>query len=495
MPKFYERNKKPMKKKILAALLCAAVLLSSSLGDMPLTVGAAAYENEPSAEETTVLDLEYGASTLAAPTASKESGTITVTKDYPKIKLSAEKGTIYYSLNGGEYQKYTSAITITKNSTIKAYAQSGSTKSKTVTFKYKLKPKVTITVKKITGSYLVEFDTKVDRVTLYYTTDGSEPTTSSEWYRFSPLRITSTTKIRVLAVKDGWTNAKLSKNVTIAGSSPVAPTKSTEDIYEDPSTEISTETLSDGTLRWINITTDVSPVFAYSMKTKDLWYTGAVFDEVVFPSEINGIPVESVAVHGEYVNPGRIKSITIPDTVTRLGGNGDGAFGGCSSITSLVLPDGITSIGPNEFRRCVSLKSVNIPDGVTEFGECAFMGCESLKSINIPDGITEIKNHTFDGCKSLKSVTIPDGVRYLGSRAFADCTSLKSVTIPDSVEVIAGDAFSGCTSLKSVTLPDTLKDIWGSVWFDGCTCTVTYKGKKYTSKDNYEALYKALSGK
>lgn len=488
-------TKKPMKKKILTASLCAAILLSSLLEDMPLTIGAAAYESEPSAEETASLDLAYGASTLAAPTASRESGTITVTKDYPTVKLSAKKGTIYYSLNGGEYQEYTSEIKLTKNSTIKAYAQNGSTKSKTVKFKYKLKPEVTITVKKVTGSYLVEFDTKVDRTYIYYTTDGSKPTTSSEWYRFSPLRITSTTKIRVLAVKDGWTNAKLSKNITIAGSSPAAPapTKSTEDIYKDPSFLISKETLSDGTLRWINITTEVSPVFAYSMKTKDLWYNGAVFDEVVFPSEINGMPVESVAVHGDYVNKGRIKSITIPDTVTRLADVGGGAFGGCSSITSLVLPDGITSIGQDEFRSCVSLKSVNIPDGVTEIGERAFMGCESLKSINIPNGVTEIGNHTFDGCKSLKSVTIPDGVTYLGSRAFADCTSLKSVTIPDSVEVIT-DTFSGCTSLKSVTLPDKLKSLHAGA-FDGCTCTVTYKGKKYTSKDNYEALYRAVKGK
>lgn len=478
-----------MKKKILTASLCAAILLSSLLEDMPLTIGAAAYESEPSAEETTVLDLEYGASTLAAPTASRESGTITVTKDYPTVKLSAKKGTIYYSLNGGEYQKYTSAIKLTKNSTIKAYAQSGSTKSKTVTFKYKLKPKVDITVKKITGAYLVEFDTKVDNVDIYYTTDGSEPTTSSTRYYFSPIQIVRTTKIRAIVVKKDWATAKLSKNITIAGTSPAAPqSKSTEDISKDASTEISTETWSDGTLRAIDITTEVSPVFRYWVKNKEVWYTGTVFDEVVFPSEVNGMPVESVAVHGDYVNPGRIKSITIPDTVTRLGG-----FGGCSSITSLVLPDGITSIGQDEFRSCVSLKSINIPDGVTEIGERAFMGCESLKSINIPNGVTEIGNHTFDGCKSLKSVTIPDGVIHLGSRAFADCTSLKSVTIPDSVEVII-DTFSGCTSLKSVTLPDKLKSLYAGA-FDGCTCTVTYKGKKYTSKDNYEALYRAVSGK
>ncbi|MDE6030101.1 MAG: chitobiase/beta-hexosaminidase C-terminal domain-containing protein, partial [Oscillospiraceae bacterium] len=226
--------------KTIAALVLSAAILSP-LGDMPLTVGAAAEEEqycgEYSAEESKYLELEeYGASTLAAPTASRKSGTITCTKDYTTVKLSAEKGTVYYSLNDGEYKKYTSAIKLTKNSTIKAYAQSGSTKSKTVTFTYKLKPKVTISTKKITGGYLVEFVTNVDNVDIYYTSDGSKPTTSSTRYYFSPTQIVRTTKFRAIAVKKNWATASLSKTITIAGTSPVAPTRSTADV----STKITT---------------------------------------------------------------------------------------------------------------------------------------------------------------------------------------------------------------------------------------------------------------
>ncbi|MDE6030205.1 MAG: hypothetical protein K2G32_01105, partial [Oscillospiraceae bacterium] len=99
-------------KTITALVLSAAIL--SPIGDMPLTIGAAARE----AEESRYLELEeYGADTLAAPTASRKSGTITCTKDYATVKLSAAKGTVYYSLNGAAYKKYTSAVKLTKNST------------------------------------------------------------------------------------------------------------------------------------------------------------------------------------------------------------------------------------------------------------------------------------------------------------------------------------------------------------------------------------------
>lgn len=434
-----------MKKKILTASLCAAILLSSFLEEMPLAIGAAAYESEPSAEETACLDLEYGASTLAAPTASKESGTITCSKDYAKIKLSAEKGTIYYSLNGEDYKKYTSSIKLTKNSTIKAYAQSGSTKSETVTFTYKLKPEITVDVSYAYWGRGVALDTKVSGVKIYYTTDGSKPTTSSKQLHISNygdavIQPSKTTKLRVLAVKSGWSSARLTENIVLGDR--------VVDIA-DPKNDF--------------------PLFKYREKLHLLTYVGVLEKEIVFPSEVDGMPVKSVATDSSGTASfylGSIERITIPDSVTYLG---DSAFSGCGSLKSLVLPDSITSIGDGAFAFCSSLKSITIPSGVTKISDKTFKGCSALKSVTLPSGVTEIGDFAFDGCRSLKSINIPDGVTHIGYYAFADCESLQNVTLPDSFKY------------------------YNYTTFSGCTCTVTYKGKKYTSKDDYQELYDAFN--
>ncbi len=83
-------------------------------------------------------------------------------------------------------------------------------------------------------------------------------------------------------------------------------------------------------------------------------------------------------------------------------------------------------------------------------GECAFV-CTSLTSITIPDSVTSIGNSAFASCASLTSITIGEGVTSMGTSAFYNCTSLASITIPDSVTSIGRDAFEGCKSLKSVT--------------------------------------------
>ncbi len=142
-----------------------------------------------------------------------------------------------------------------------------------------------------------------------------------------------------------------------------------------------------------------------------------------------------------------LTSVTIPDSVTTIERD---AFSGCSSLTSITIPDGVTSIGERAFYGCGSLTSVTIPDSVTTIEHDAFSGCSSLTNVTIPDSVTTIEHDAFSGCSSLTNVTIPDSVTSIGYSAFFGCGCLTSVTIPNSVTSIGGSAFYACSSLTSV---------------------------------------------
>ena len=193
-----------------------------------------------------------------------------------------------------------------------------------------------------------------------------------------------------------------------------------------------------------------------------------------------------------------IKSVVIENGVTSIG---DFAFYGCKGLTSITIPDSVTSIDVCAFYGCTGLTSVTIPDSVTSIGDSAFYGCKGLTSVTIPDSVTSIGYAAFYGCTGLTRVNIsnitawcnisfmestsnplmyahnlylndnivtdliiPDSVTNIGSNTFAGCTGLTSVTIPDSVTSIENSAFYGCTGLTSVTIPDSVTSISSSAF-------------------------------
>ncbi len=143
------------------------------------------------------------------------------------------------------------------------------------------------------------------------------------------------------------------------------------------------------------------------------------------------------------------------------------AFEGCTSLTSVVIPDSVTSIGAYAFSFCSSLTSVTIGSGVTCLDNGTFYYCTSLTDVVIPDSVTSIEYYVFYGCSSLTSVVIPDSVTRIGVDTFNDCSSLTSVAIPDSVTSIGNCAFEDCTSLTRVTIGSGVKSI-GERAFYGC---------------------------
>ncbi|MBQ3606465.1 MAG: leucine-rich repeat domain-containing protein [Muribaculaceae bacterium] len=142
-----------------------------------------------------------------------------------------------------------------------------------------------------------------------------------------------------------------------------------------------------------------------------------------------------------------LTSVSIPNSVTSIGAS---TFQGCTGLTSISIPNSVTSIGASTFQGCTGLTSISIPNSVTSIGASTFQGCTGLTSISIPDSIAYIGQHVFQGCTNLTDITIANSVTKIGYRAFSDCVSLTSITIPDSVAEISSEAFKGCTGLTTI---------------------------------------------
>ena len=138
-----------------------------------------------------------------------------------------------------------------------------------------------------------------------------------------------------------------------------------------------------------------------------------------------------------------------------------------SSLTSVTIPNSVTSIGEYAFANCSSLTSLTIGNSVAFIGDGAFQGCSGLTSMTIPNSVTSIGRDAFNACSSLTSVTIPNSVTSIGSWVFCNCRSLTSVTIPNNVTSIGYEAFGYCGSLTSVTIPNSVISI-GELAFDYC---------------------------
>ncbi|MBO7621816.1 MAG: leucine-rich repeat domain-containing protein [Victivallales bacterium] len=145
--------------------------------------------------------------------------------------------------------------------------------------------------------------------------------------------------------------------------------------------------------------------------------------------------------------------VIIPNGVDRIP---DYAFSG-SDLRSVMIPEGVISIGDGAFNDCMELKSISIPPGVKNIGPFAFEGCLKLENVELPPGVTNIEDYAFEGCKQLKKIVIPDGVVEICRYAFANCESLESVTLPSTLQRIDGYAFSVCSRNLKMTM--NLKDV------------------------------------
>ena len=188
-----------------------------------------------------------------------------------------------------------------------------------------------------------------------------------------------------------------------------------------------------------------------------------------------------------------IKSVIIGNGITSVGAS---SFPHCAALESVTIGNDVRTIGYYAFSDCTGLTSVTMGNSVSCIGDYAFDDCKALTRINInsieawcktefsnyssnplvyadnlyfngtlltnliiPDSVTSISARVFEYCTGITSITIPDSVTSIGEAAFRGCSGLTSVTIGNSVTSIGNYAFCNCTSLKSITIPDSVTSI------------------------------------
>ena len=232
----------------------------------------------------------------------------------------------------------------------------------------------------------------------------------------------------------------------------------------------------------IGFARDSLPQLQLTAEAADKTYIGAAYGLQLEYEELDDGTVEITKFISSSSTDIELPSVIDGKSVTSIG---ESAFDvdvveACSNLTSIIIPDSVTSIGDYAFSNCTSLTDVTIPDSVTSIGDSAFVGCSSLTEIIVSsgnesysskDGALFDKNlETIICCPGRKTgdFIIPDSVTSIGGLAFESCTSLTNVIIPDSVTSIGESAFSWCTGLTNVTIPDNVTNI-GMLAFYKCT--------------------------
>ena len=171
--------------------------------------------------------------------------------------------------------------------------------------------------------------------------------------------------------------------------------------------------------------------------------------------------------------PGLAGSVTIPGSVTSIGGS---TFDNCQKLSEIILPAGLKIIGGNAFAACLAMKSISLPEGLTTIGDFAFVNCTTLANVTLPSTLTALGVSAFQYCHSLGPIVIPGGVTEIKPWTFY-LAGLTSISLPSSITTIGAHAFQTCGALKGIAFPANVTSI-GDGAFDACTqlATIVFYG-------------------
>lgn len=269
--------------------------------------------------------------------------------------------------------------------------------------------------------------------------------------------------------EDGYT-------LTISGNGPMGNAYITEDNVSsgEPEWHSSREKITR-----VVIQDGVTSVGAKSFKN----YTN--LKTVVLPASITKIGQDSFYGSG-------ITSITLPANLTTVEPQ---AFYKCSSLNGTIsVPVGVVSI-PSYTFAATGISSIEFNGAVTEIGVNAFMGCRSLTSITLPDTVTTIAPGAFSNCIQLGSCVFPENLQFtkISKETFKGCTELEEVLIPSSVTEIAESAFQGCTNLKRVVLSNNLNTIGSMAFKDASLMEGVYIPASVSSIPENNQIFKGMA--
>lgn len=138
-----------------------------------------------------------------------------------------------------------------------------------------------------------------------------------------------------------------------------------------------------------------------------------------------------------FINGSEISQVTIPEGITDL----TLTFQGCESLTGVVFPNSLQTIGNSTFDKCINLTSAQIPNSVSSIGKKAF-SCTKITTIEIPNRVTKIEEETFSNCRQLSNITLGSNIVSIGDKAFYNCQELKEITLPETMESLGKEVFS-----------------------------------------------------
>ena len=182
-------------------------------------------------------------------------------------------------------------------------------------------------------------------------------------------------------------------------------------------------------------------------------------EEIIIPEGVTEIGPQA------FAGRKHLTKVHLPSTLTTIN---DSAFQNCSSLIDINLgePKNLVYIGINVFNYCSSLKNIELPTSVSDINEWTFRSCNGLESVTIPGNIKVIRPESFIYCKNLKSVNMLNGVVDICALAFAGCESLVEVKLPNTLNHLGSNAFSGCINLTNIVLPNSLKEVSGGAFQD-----------------------------
>lgn len=245
----------------------------------------------------------------------------------------------------------------------------------------------------------------------------------------------------------------------------------------------------------VNIGDDITSIGAFA------FYDCSSLTSIEIPNSVTGIGtaafegcsslpvIDNVRYAGSFLVEAVDKTLptcNIKDGTRFIGSN---AFIECTALTSIEIPNSVTSIESSAFYGCSGLTSIEIPNSVTSIGQYAFYGCSGLTSIEIPNSVTSIESNVFGKCSNITSINLPNSINYIADNAFYDCDLSKintnayndkyilrvapsfdkeSFDVPAGVVKIFPHAFQQCKQIKKISIPNSVQEI-GEYAFNRCT--------------------------